>query len=405
VDFLTPLAFYSLHRFGTLQTLTAPVHLRIYVSDSVFELLHLFQLAVQFFLQLAVPMHFGAEAVVSEASQCVVDPIFAPIVVVENAHALRRRRRRLFRRKSGCRVGWSSIYWGSRSGHAQGVGVISHVDGDVSGLNFAAIVHDFEGDVARGYVEPELLWYARSWLRVRGASCSRRARSSSSARRLSSPGTSSYGTYLHRRLFGCGIVCSPFILNRNGFFVTRAALERGLASTTYSVNSFHVMVVAEEDGEGVALTGAHGVSASQTDDFVSKTGAECPDELTRLSGPSSTSLCAVTILSSFCATGAVRKDRRRLSIRRRTISTWSLLHSFASFVHADLSDFCCVAQLDSSSMGTVGRDATGFGRREHGSGFFDGIAESGDKDGVVREGTLVVVGSQRCHWHSNNSRW
>jgi hypothetical protein len=101
VDFLTPLAFYSLHRFGTLKTLTAPVHLRIYVSDLVFELLHLFQLAVQFFLQLAVSMHFSAEAVVSEASQCVVDPVFAPIVVVENAHALGRRRGRLFRCKYG----------------------------------------------------------------------------------------------------------------------------------------------------------------------------------------------------------------------------------------------------------------------------------------------------------------
>src|SRR5580693_9552626 len=67
VDLLTPLAFYPLHRFGTLKTLAAPVHLRIYVSNSVFELLYLFQFAVQFLLQLAVPMHFGAEAVVSEA--------------------------------------------------------------------------------------------------------------------------------------------------------------------------------------------------------------------------------------------------------------------------------------------------------------------------------------------------
>ena len=195
------------------------------------------------------------------------------------------------------------------------------MDGDVSGLNLAAIVQNLEGDVAWGYVEPEFLRYVRSWLRVRGASCSRRACSSSSACCLSSPSTSSYGTYLHRRLVGCCFVRPSFVLNLNGFFVTRAALERGLASATYSANSFHVMVVAEEDWEGVAATGAHGVSASQTDDFVSKTGAECPDELTRLSGPSSTSLCAVTILSSFCATGAVRKDRRRLSIRRRTVNT------------------------------------------------------------------------------------
>jgi hypothetical protein len=143
------------------------------------------------------------------------------------------------------------------------------MDGDVPGLDFAAIVQDLEGDVVRGYVEPELLRYARSWLRVRGASCSRRARSPSSVCRLSSPGTSSYGTYFHRCLFGCGVVCPPFILSLNGFFVTRAASERGLASTTYLVNSSHVMIVAEEDGESVTPTGAQGVSASQTDDFVS----------------------------------------------------------------------------------------------------------------------------------------
>jgi hypothetical protein len=80
------------------------------------------------------------------------------------------------------------------------------------------------------------------------------------------------------------------------------------------------MTVAEEDGQGVASAGAHGVSASQTDDFVSEAGAERSDELTRLSCPSGTSLGAVTIFSSFRTTGAVRKDRRRLSIRWRTIS-------------------------------------------------------------------------------------
>jgi hypothetical protein len=68
VDFLPPLALYSLHCFGTLEALATPMHLGVYVSDSVLQLLYLLQLAVQFLLQLAVPMHFGAEAVVSEAS-------------------------------------------------------------------------------------------------------------------------------------------------------------------------------------------------------------------------------------------------------------------------------------------------------------------------------------------------
>jgi hypothetical protein len=272
------------------------------------------------------------------------------------------------------------------------------VDGDIPGFDFAAIVQDLEGDVARGYIKPELLRYARSWLRVRGASCSRRARSPSSARRLSSPGTSSYGTYLHRCFFGCGVVCPPFILSLTGFFVTCAAPERGLTSTTYSVNSFHVMIVAKEDGECVTSTGAQGVSASQTDDFVSEAGVERPDELTRLFCSSGALLCAVTILSAFRSTGAVREDRRRLSIRRRAINIWSILHSFVSFVHADLSDFCCVAQFDMSSMGAVGRDSAGFQCGERGSGFLNGIVEGGDEGGVVREGAPsrrvnVVIGA------------
>jgi hypothetical protein len=68
VDFLPPLALHSLHCFGTLEALTAPMHLGVYVSDSIFQLFYLLQLAMQFLLQLAIPMHFGAEAVVSEAS-------------------------------------------------------------------------------------------------------------------------------------------------------------------------------------------------------------------------------------------------------------------------------------------------------------------------------------------------
>jgi hypothetical protein len=105
VDLLAPLAFHSLHRFGTLKTLAAPVHLRIYVSNSVLELFYLFQFAVQFLLQLAVPMHFGAEAVVSEAGQSVVHPVHTPVVVVEDAHALCCCRRRFLWRDAVLRHG------------------------------------------------------------------------------------------------------------------------------------------------------------------------------------------------------------------------------------------------------------------------------------------------------------
>jgi hypothetical protein len=50
VDFLPPLTLYSLHCFGTLEALAAPMHLGVYVSDSIFQLLYLLQLAVQFLL-------------------------------------------------------------------------------------------------------------------------------------------------------------------------------------------------------------------------------------------------------------------------------------------------------------------------------------------------------------------
>src|SRR5580693_2813337 len=303
-------------------------------------------------------MHFGAKAVVSEAGQCVVDPVLTAIVVVEDAHTLRRRWSRFLWRNTRRRVRRSSVYGGTQGRHAQGVGVVGHVYGDVSSFDLTTIEPDFEGDIARGHVKPELLRYARSWLRVSGASCRRRTRSSSSARRLSSPSTSPYGAYLHGRLFGCGVVDPSFILSLNGFFVTPATSERGLTSTTYLVNSVQVMIVAEEDGQCVASAGAHGVPTSQADDFVSEAGAELSDELTRLPCSSGASLGAMAIFAPFRAAGAVREDRRRSSIRWRTICICSLLHSFVSFVHADLSDFCCVAQFDASSVGTVGRDST-----------------------------------------------
>jgi hypothetical protein len=67
VDLFTSLTLYATHSLGTLQALAAPMHLGVYVSDTVFQPLYLLQLAMQFFLQLAVSMHFGTEAVVSEA--------------------------------------------------------------------------------------------------------------------------------------------------------------------------------------------------------------------------------------------------------------------------------------------------------------------------------------------------
>jgi hypothetical protein len=320
VDFLPSLALYLLYHLGTLEALATPMHLGIDVGNSILQLLYLLQLAMQLFLQLAIPMHFGTEAVVSEASQCIVDPVLTPIVVVEDSHPLGHCRRGFFWRKAGHCVGWSLIDRGSWGSHAQSVGVVGHVDGDVPGLYFVAIVQDLEGDVARGYIEPEFFRYARSWLRVRGALCCRRARSSSSACRLSTPSTSLRGAYLHRRCFGHCLVHSSFILNRSGFLITSAALERGLTSATRSVNSFHIMGAAEKDWEGVASAGAHGVSTSQADDFMSEAGLEGSDELTRLSCPSGASFGTVAVLPSIGATAAVRKDRLSPSIRRQTTS-------------------------------------------------------------------------------------
>jgi hypothetical protein len=156
VDFLPSLTFHSLHRFGALEVLTASMHLRIYVSDPILPPFYLFQLAMQLFLQFAIPMHFGAEAVVSEASQRVIYPVLAPVVVVEDSHPLGRCRHSFFWCNAGCCVGRSLIYRSSGGSHAQGIGVVGHVDCDVPGLYFAAIVQDFEGDVAQGYVKPEL---------------------------------------------------------------------------------------------------------------------------------------------------------------------------------------------------------------------------------------------------------
>jgi hypothetical protein len=145
------------------------------------------------------------------------------------------------------------------------------------------------------------------------------------------------------------------------------------------------MGTAEEDREGVASAGVHGVPTSQPDDFMSEAGLGGSDELTRLSCTLGASLSAVAILSSIGAAAAVRKDRHILSIRRRTSSSWSFLHSFVSFVHVDLADFCCVAQLDLSSMGAVGRQLSRLWCREHGSAFAN-IVEARHEDCIFREG-------------------
>jgi hypothetical protein len=140
VDFLPSLALHSLYRLGTLEALTTPMHLRINVSDSILQLLYLLQLAMQLLLQLAVPMHFGAKAVVSEAGQRVVNPVLTPVVMVEDSHPLGRGRRGFLWHNAGRCMGRSSIDGGSWCNHAQGIGVVGHVDGDVLCLYFASVI-------------------------------------------------------------------------------------------------------------------------------------------------------------------------------------------------------------------------------------------------------------------------
>jgi hypothetical protein len=157
VDLLSPLALHSSHRFGALEALATLMHLGVDVSDSILQLLHLFQLVMQLFLQLVIPMHFSVESIVSETSQRIVDPVLTPVVVVEDPHPLGRYRCGFLRRNAGCSMGQSSVDRGPWSSHAQGVGVVGHVNGDILCLYFVAIVQDLEGDVARGYIEPEFL--------------------------------------------------------------------------------------------------------------------------------------------------------------------------------------------------------------------------------------------------------
>jgi hypothetical protein len=123
---------------------------------------------MQLFLQFAISVDLCAESVISEVGQRVIDPILTPVVIVEDPHPLGRCRRSVLQRNAGCSVGRSSIDRGPWSSRAQGVRVVGHVDGDVLCLYLVAIVQDFEGDVAQGYIEPEFFWYTRSWLRVRG---------------------------------------------------------------------------------------------------------------------------------------------------------------------------------------------------------------------------------------------
>jgi hypothetical protein len=43
VDLFAPLTLHSIHCFGALKALAAPMHLGVYVSDPIFQLLYLFQ--------------------------------------------------------------------------------------------------------------------------------------------------------------------------------------------------------------------------------------------------------------------------------------------------------------------------------------------------------------------------
>jgi hypothetical protein len=235
------------------------------------------------------------------------------------------------------------------------------------------------------YVEPELLWYAWSWLRVRGALCCRRVTSSSLVRHLSSPCASSGRAYRHRGVFGHRVVRSSFVLNRSCFFVTVAVLQWGRTPITWSVSSLHVMGVAEEDRECVALTVVHGNPTSQTDNFVSEAGSGGSDELTRLACSSGTSFRTMAILSPVGSTATVGVDHRSPSIRWRAVSIWSLLHSFVSFVHADLVEICSFTQLNSSSMGAIWRQPSRLQCREHGSGLSE-VVKGRDKDCILGEG-------------------
>jgi hypothetical protein len=180
VYLLPPLTFHSFHHLGTLKTLTASMHLWIDVSHLILQLPYLLQLAMQLLLQLAILVYLCTEPIVPKAGQRVVDPVLTHIVVMEDSHSLGCGRCGLLWRETQRGMSRSSVNRGPWGGHAQGIGVVGHVDGDILCLDLAAIVYDLKGDIVQGYIEPELLQYARSLLRVRGASCCRRAWSSSS---------------------------------------------------------------------------------------------------------------------------------------------------------------------------------------------------------------------------------
>jgi hypothetical protein len=152
VYLLPPLTLYLLYCLGLLKALAAPMHLGVDVSYPILQPFYLFQFVMQFLLQLAISMYFRTESIVTEASQRVVDPILTSVVVVEDAHPLGCGRRDLVRCEvrrgmSGSMIDRGRGPWGS---HAQGVGVVCHMDGNILHLYLAPIVHDFEGDIARG---------------------------------------------------------------------------------------------------------------------------------------------------------------------------------------------------------------------------------------------------------------
>jgi hypothetical protein len=91
-------------------------------------------------------------------SQRIVYPVFTCIVVMEDSHPPGSGWHDLLWHEMWCCMCRSSIDGGPRGCGAQGIGVDSHMDGDVLHLYFTSAVYDLEGDIARRDIEPELLW-------------------------------------------------------------------------------------------------------------------------------------------------------------------------------------------------------------------------------------------------------
>ena len=217
-------------------------------------------------------------------------------------------------REPGGSVCWSPIDGTSCPHRSEGVGVISHINGDVLGGDLYTVVPYVEGDEARQDVAPELIRKSRRACLMIGVWCSRSVSSSASACCLSSAVSSPSNAYLHssprfahtfRSVF-CSLKCSGFLTLSAGSGCVDSSEDVVDEDLMRSTNVCHDIGASWWwDGEWVAFALVDGLVACSAFVGVSSAAEVEVSKPTQVVEVVAASVTAVAVRSSLSAAVAV----------------------------------------------------------------------------------------------------